>query len=44
MKPDKMSAINMDKLPTEREDQPGEIAMRISKRNIVYYYDGRIGA
>ena len=39
-----MSAINVDKLPVEHEHRPDEIVVKISKRDIVYYYYGRNGA
>lgn len=43
MEPDKMSAINVDKLPVERKDRPDEIVAKVSKRDIVYYCYGRNG-
>ena len=41
MKPDKMLAINVDKLLVEHEDRPDEIIEKVSKRDIVYYCYGR---
>jgi hypothetical protein len=32
---EKMSAINVDKLPVEHEHRPDEIGLKISKRDIV---------
>jgi hypothetical protein len=40
MEPDKISAINADKLLVEHEDQPTEIVANVSKWGIVYCYYG----